>query len=354
MTVYEINSQFAGRIEDSDTYAPGNRIHIHPRNRAFVWKQKHIDALEHSLVNGFYIPAIICSGSSKSNRLEVLDGGNRITAIRKMLESTTLSDEKRRKIEFRSINVVVLNDPDNKQIVEQFRRLNKSIKVSDGQLYSMYEESPLVQAAQALLNDPYHPLRDVMDQVFSPTLHNDNAGKKTLENAVALVSGAINGVPYITKSFDRQEFMVAKTEPINIHRITAVLGDEFDVFVQANDVEEVESTRQMKAQFTVGKFLGPILYDVLTLDEPIQAIQTKWKRYILRVRRCVSRASDAIELGGANNITPDRLAKISKKVQRYLDDKHIMTKEELVDTKHVVSESQSDDETATTEDSDEE
>jgi len=95
------------------------------------------------------------------------------------------------------------------------------------------EDSPLVQEATAVLSDKSYPIRDRITNVFG-ILNVDNNGKKQLENMIAIVSGSLNGIEYITKSFDRQERKVECQEPINRAKFIKTFGIILDIFEAAN------------------------------------------------------------------------------------------------------------------------
>lgn len=335
MTLYELDSRFAGRKE-MDGYDPAKRIHIHQRNRHLAWKPKDIKLFKESLLLGYSMGEITISKNTHARRDDVLDGGNRITAVRIILSDDSLTPQDRRLIENYTVSICFMVDPTPTQIVEQFRRLNRSIKVSDGQLYYMYiEESPLVQEAVALLEDEDHPLRSTVDEVFSEGLREDNDKRVTLANALAMVSGAVYGVDSITTSFVRQEVNVMETDELDRDSISETLEHVFKVFVRANKTYDIAHAGKKKALFNVGKWVAPILYDVLARgNKPIKEIQKKWVDMMVRVRRGDENAAEAITIAGANNIKPDKLARISAKVQRYLDDQTIMTEEELKSIYH--------------------
>ena len=330
MTLYELNSRFAGRRE-MDGYDPSKRIHIHQRNRHLAWKPKDIKLIKESILLGYSMGEITISKNTVARRDDVLDGGNRITAVRIILMDGTLTPEDRRVIENYTVSICFMVDPTPTQIVEQFRRLNRSIKVSDGQLYYMYiEDSPLVQEAVALLEDEDHPLRSTVDEVFSEGLREDNDKRMNLANAIAMVSGAINGVDSITTAFIRQEVKVSETEELDRDSIAETLEHVFKVFLRANRTYDVPHASKKKALFNVGKWVAPIMYDVLTRgNTPIKEIQKKWVDMMVLFRQGAENSSDAITIAGANNIKPDKLARISAKVQQYLDDRTILTETQL-------------------------
>jgi hypothetical protein len=218
-----------------------------------------------------------------------------------------------------------------------FRRLNKSVKVSDGQLYSMSEEdSPLVREALALLNDDEHPLRTRITDCFFDTRNKDNDGKSNLENAVALISGALHGPEFITKSFARQEEHVENQAVVNRSRIVTILGHVFDVFRMADAITPLLDKRRMKSQWTVGNFLGAILYDVLMNLNAIHPIQTKWATYLGKLRSEEDSAEEAVTVPGAQNINVDKLRRISVKVQVYISENRILGKDELSAIRHPI------------------
>ena len=352
-TMFALNSDFSGR-RDSPGYDASRPIHIHRRNRPYVWNREMQLALKDSIIKGYYIPPIICSSRiiDGNERREVMEGGNRITTIRRLLNGDVceLTPEETRTIESHPITLVVMRNLTSKQTREMFRRLNKNVKVSDGQLYAMSEEdSPLVREALSLLNDDHHPLRTLINDYFFDTRDNDNDGKKNLENAIALVSGAYYGPEYITKLFSRQEDNVEEQEPIDRSVIVSRLAHVFDVFRQANEIVELTDRRKMKSQWTVGKYLGAILYDVLTNLYSVPRIQKKWASYLAKVRRDEPDALEAIAVSGAQNLNVDKLKRISAKVQTYVTENRIMTKDELDKIHHESSADSEDDDSDTEE-----
>ena len=330
-TIYELNRQFAGRI-GSKNYRPQELYHIHRRNRAYVWNMDMQKNFLDSILKGYYIPPIICSHSivDGSERREVMEGGNRITTLQRILngEVRPLTQEEAMKVNTSSIQVVVMRGLTSKQQREMFRRLNKSIKVSDGQLYAMSEEdSPLIKEALALLEDDNYPLRQMITNHFLDTRLPDNPGKKNLENAVALVSGAINGVNYITKSYNAQESKVESQTPINREEVVRVLGFIFSIFDLADEMEMLKDMRKRRGQWNVGKLLGAMLYDYHTYEHAV--IKHKWASYISMVRRGEHGAEDAIKLSGAQNLNTTRYKRVCVKVDIYVRDKRLATESEL-------------------------
>jgi hypothetical protein len=337
-TMYALNAHFSGR-RDNPGYDETKQIHIHRRNRAYVWNTVMQNDFLDSILKGYYIPPIICSShiTNYTERREVMEGGNRITTIRRILDGTvrTLTEDEKRKVDAHPITIVVIRNLTSKQTREMFSRLNKNVKVSDGQLYSMSEEdSPLVREALALLNADDHPLRTRITDFFFDTRNKDNDGKGNLENAVALVAGALHGVKCITKSFSRLEEHVEDQVAIDRTKIVTTLGHVFDVFRQANTVVELTNRSTMKAQWTVGKYLGVILYDVLMNPNSIPQIQAKWATYLGKVRNREENALEAISVTGAQNINVDKLKRISAKVYTYITYNRIMTREELNVIRH--------------------
>lgn len=337
-TIASINNDFSGRNGSPD-YDENKPIHIHRRNRAFVWNAQMQESCLDSILKGYYIPPIICSSQIKpvgtggyTERREVMEGGNRITTFRRILNENVrkLTDEERRTIESHPITLVVMRNLTSKQTREMFRRLNRNVRVSDGQLYSMSEDdSPLVREALALLNEPDYPLRTQITEYFFDTQNRDSESKPNLENAVALVSGAIYGEEFITRSYSRQEEHIENQEPINRTAVVLILGQVFDVFRQANLIVNLTDGRKKKAQWTVGRYLGAILYDILNNLGSIPQIQQKWATYIAKVRNDEPNANEAISVPGAQNMNVDRLKRISKKIEVYINTGRILTKEEL-------------------------
>ena len=334
-----LNEMFAGRTGDTN-YDAGKLVHIHRRNRAFVWSLKMQTDLFDSAIKKYYIPPIICCSIIVQNkeRRYVMEGGNRITTIRRILNGLVcvLSLEEKQKFGSHPITLVVMRDIDSKGQREMFRRLNKNTKVTDGQLYAMSEEdSPLVQASVALLDEELHPLRSIITRHFGDTVKKDNDGKKHLENAVALVSGAINGVKHISKSYNVQEQCVEDlTTPIQIQLIVEFLQLAFGVFDIADTIEPLTDMRKKRGQFSVGKWIGAIMYDLHTHRDEVDKIQMKWAKYISQVRQNVLSAEDASKLSGAQNLTATRYKRICAKVEIFLTENRLATDAEMEDIYH--------------------
>jgi 3-dehydroquinate dehydratase len=337
-TIHALNMDFAGR-RDMDGYDESKIIHIHRRNRAYVWNQEMQISCLDSILKGYYIPPIICCSRIVNGveRREVMEGGNRITTFRRILNNLVrmLTEAERDRVRSHPITLVVMRGLTNIQQREMFRRLNKNVKVSDGQLYAMSEEdSPLVREAISFLNDDDYPLRARITACFFDTKDKDNDGKKDLENAVALISGALNGVNYITKSFGRQEEMVESQEPVDRNWIVTTLGLLLDVFRMADEQSPLTDKRKLKAQWSVGKYLGAILYDLLTNTGNVLIMQQKWAAYLVSVRRGNMVAEEAIEIAGAQNLNPDKLKRKSYKVDVFLREKRLASETELKEIKH--------------------
>jgi hypothetical protein len=173
----------------------------------------------------------------------LLDGGNRITALRKILngEIRSLTQEERMKVEMYTLNVVFLSNMSEKDEREMFRRAANGVKPTDGHLYKMSEiDSHLVQLAVMILEDRTFLHRALMTQVMfdtTPTEHGESRDTKAqanLANVVALISGLMNGPDYITKSFDRQYRWVDAVTPINKDILFRKIHDIFSIFKEAD------------------------------------------------------------------------------------------------------------------------
>ena len=332
-TISQLNRDFAGRTGSVD-YDESKLVHIHRRNRPYVWNDAMQRNLLDSIMNGYYVPPIICCSRihNNSERREVMEGGNRITTFRRILNGDLgpLKPEQRQRIEAHPITLVVMRNLNSKQQRIMFRRLNKNVKVSDGQLYSMSEDdSPLVKEALAFLNNDDYPLRDLITTHFFDTRGVDNDGKRHLENALALISGAMYGVNYITKSYNTQESKIECQDPIDRNHIVQTLGAVFHVFTLADSIEYLVDRRKRKGQWSVGRWLGAILYECLTNPGEIRRIQDKWARYIVRVRRNEENAEDASKMGGAQNLTATRYKRIGVKIDIFMTSNRIATEAEL-------------------------
>ena len=350
-SINRLNNEFAGRISpDPEQYFPNRKIHIHRRNRPYVWDIKMQNKFLDSLLQGFYIPPIICSKSivtdtvlkTAKERLCVMDGGNRITTIRKILnnEIKVLTEEERDKVKDTIIQVVSMENLTPKQEREMFRRLNKSVRVSDGQLYAMSEDdSPLVREAIALLRDMEHPLRPAMNEHFPSTIGVDDAGGSNIEIAVALVSGALYGVNFITKSYNVQELKVECPHQISREIVVKRLGDVFSIFDSADSVRRSNNKQKKKIQWNVGKLLGTMLYDYHTFSfqtgefcqERFITVREKWIAYIVKMREFPDVSDEVFDISGAQNLKSSKYNKISVKVDIYLKEDRIASSAEVAE-----------------------
>lgn len=338
-TISALNADFAGRRGSPD-YDDSKLIHIHRRNRAFVWNREMQERCLDSILKGYYIPPIICCSDIRNNHecREVMEGGNRITVFRMILngEIRALTPEERSIVERHPITLVVMRNLTHRQKKEMFRRLNKNVKVTDGQLFAMSEDdSPLIQEAVALLNADDYPLRDDITACFFDTRGKDNDGCTNLSNAVALVSGALHGPDFITKSFNVQEPMIESNVPVDRARVVTILGHVLEVFRAADRRHPLEDKRRRKGQWAVGKWLSVILYDILMNPDEIRLIQDKWATYLVKVRRgdAGSATLQSARIWGGN-LTADRHYRISTMVDIYLRDNRVLTGEEVIVYRH--------------------
>lgn len=339
-TISQLISDFAGR-KDTNDYDSSKLIHIHRRNRPFVWSIAMQQKLLDSLLKGYYVPPIICS-SEVINGTEhrfVMEGGNRITTFKKILTNQIreLTIDELRKIESYPITIVVMRNLNVQQQREMFRRLNKNIKVTDGQLYAMSEDdSPLVKEAIALLNEDKYPLREIITTHFGDMKEKDTNSRGLLANAVALVSGAIHGPKYITKSYNTQEPKIECQQPINRQMLIAILSNVFEVFSMADQIVPVVANRFVKqGNFNVGKYIGCIIYDLHINPGKTQNVLKKWVTYLVKVRNNEPYANEAINISGAQNLTCDKLKRISEKVHIYITQNRIALKDELTTYRHI-------------------
>lgn len=353
-TISQLNRDFAGRI-GIPGYDEAKLLHIHRRNRAFVWNKDMQTNLLDSILKGYYIPPIICSSRivNGTERREIMEGGNRMTTIRLILNGDVreLTPDERHRVESFGIALVVMRNLTAQHQRKMFRRLNKNIKVSDGQLYAMsIDDSPLIKEASDLLDDPNYPLRDLITRHFFDTRNKDNDGRSNLANAVALVSGAAHGEDYITKSYNTQDPMVESQEPISRIQVLQILGAVFEVFSLADQQQPLSDRRKNRGQWSVGKWLGAILYDYLANPGQSRQIQEKWANYIVKFRRAEEGAADATKLGGAQNLTARRYKQMCLKVDIYLRENRLATDYELNHLVHMDDEVESEGDAASDED----
>lgn len=331
--VGDLNDSFAGRV-GSPGYDANRVVHIHRRNRAYVWTPEMAKSLLDSMVRRFYVPPIITVETVSGGTVQrhVVDGGNRITTWRKLLNDDfmKLTDEQRRVVVTFPITLVVMRGLSGESQSLMFRRINKNKSVSNGQLYAMsVDDSPVVREAVSLLEDRAYPLRvRITDHFFDTTEKPDDAGRNMLANAVCMVAGAAWGPRYITKHFDT---LLPKMErDIDRSVVTTMLGLVFDILDRTTAIVPLVDGRRRKGQWNTGRFLGCILYDLHMKSDNIAAVQDKWVQYLTRSRRNEPDAEKAIDIPGASgSLNLTKLARMSYKVSVYVTQNRLATKEEL-------------------------
>ena len=333
-------SNFSGRQGDADF--DGTKLFgLHRRQRAFVWGRDRQLKLLDSILRGLYIPPIICNEyftAAGVRRRDIMEGGNRATTMSRIMKGLVreLSEDELFTVRSYQIQIVLMNDLSPNLQREMFRRLNNSVKVSDGHLYAMSEDdSNLVKEALALLNNADYPLRARITGAFFDTVNADNDGKANLANAVAIVSGAIHGVGFITKSFARQETNVESRDIIDSDQVIALVGDAIRVFERAEELLPLNNRTKQKKQWSIGWALGAIMYEMKThpIDVRQQLIE-KWASWLVAVRRGDANAEAAIDIKGAQNINPDKLKRKCYKVNKFIETGELATEDELKTVKH--------------------
>lgn len=331
-------SNFSGRQGEAD-YDETKLFGLHRRQRAYVWGRERQLKLLDSILRGLYIPPIICNECFDNGirRRDIMEGGNRSTTMSRILKGQVreLTEVEQFKVRSYQIQIVLMDNltPDVQR--EMFRRLNNSVKVSDGHLYAMSDDAPLVCEALAFLNAPDYPLRARITGAFFDTVNADNDGKANLANAVAIVSGAMHGVDFITKSFARNESKVESKTQIDRQQITSLLSDVLTVFERADTEFPLDNKNKRKAQWSIGWALGAIMYDLMMNPENREHYIEKWKTWLVVVRRGENaKAKDAIDIKGAQNINPDKLKRKSYRVQKFIETGELATEDELKSIKH--------------------
>jgi hypothetical protein len=345
-TIGYLFKNFAGR-KDSDNYDKTKLIHIHKRNRAFVWTIVMVEKLLDTIIKGYVILPLVCCSALQDGveRREIMDGGNRLTAFAVILRNKVriLTEEERVSVLSFPITLIIMYNMSSHQIREQFRRLNTCKQATPGQLYQMsHDDSPLIQEANAFMTDVNYPLRERCINIFTDFYtKEDTDAASRLANVVGIISGALHGICYITTSFDKQEKHVEDKNPINRDLLCKMFEIILQIFERADDTFPLEKKKEKREQFTLGNLIGPILYDIYQQEE--SDIINKWSKYILQCRRGVETAKEACELKGVQNLNPDKLAKKSYRVQIFLQEGRIVSDEGLKHIRHIYSSSEEDD-----------
>lgn len=347
-----ILDNFTGRRDDPEYEARKTKTYrIHRRNRAYVWHIKKRQRFLDSIHRGYHIPPITVHESTVTDEdgvprtiREIMDGGNRITTARLIDTGRVgfeVTPEDKAALRAASLTVVVLRGLPPAEQREMFRRMNDPTKVSPGQLFAMSDDTPLVQEALAFIEDASHTLRDLIDHHF-PNItridketgrRKDSDGRTILANTVGIVSGLLYGPHYITTSYDRQEEVLL--EPVHRPTFLRELSKVLDILEDADAALGEVDKRTLLKQWNLGFILGPLIYDIKTTED-LAATRQKWKAYIIRVRVKSPNAEEALtKLGGGNNLTATRLLRMSKRVDKYLEDGTLLSKEELKLIHHI-------------------
>lgn len=346
-TIFNLSSNFAGRVGDPE-YDENKKNQIHRRNRAFVWSPSMVACLLDSILKGYPIGSITFIQQVVNGQIKrfAIDGGHRLTTFKRILnnEVRTLTETERATVMSYSIPILVIENATTSQQIDMFRRLNKSVSVTPGQLFEMSEtDSTLVQEALAFLNADDYPLRAKITEHFTDTRNEaDSKGRTVLANTVVLISCALYGVYHANKSFEYHEDVL--NTPIDNSKLQNMLGLLFAVYERANQIFPITDKRKLKAQRPMGRFNGAILYDLHTQPQNILDVIEKWGRFIAMYREGNPFAIDALDIAGAQNLTPHRLKKISSNVASLLNHMRLLTKEELKVIYHDDNETVYDDE----------
>lgn len=291
-------------------------------------------------MKGYVIQQLVCCSVmyDRVQRREIMDGGNRLTAFWKILNNKmrVLTEDERVTVRSFQITLIVMYDMSSHQIREQFSRLNICKKASSGQLYQMsQDDSPLVQEAIALMTDISYPCRERLIQIFSDFFtQKDTDTSSILENTVGIISGTLNGVYQITTKFDAQEVYVEDSIPINREEFLETFETVLQIFESVDETLALEKKAHKRQQFTLGNFIGPILYDIHQKELSVANIIEKWSNFILMLRQGKENAKYVLVIKGAQNLNSDKLAKMSYSVKIFIEEERLLSEEELKGIKH--------------------
>jgi hypothetical protein len=344
LSLYDLDRQFSGRNEHGfpGGYDPTALYVLHPRQRAEVWKHDHQLKLWESFDRARYVPPIIVHEVIENNtrRRYILDGGNRISAVRRILRGTVreLTADELMRVRSYTIMVVVLRGLDAAEIREQFRLLNRVVRVTDGHLYYMSrEDSPLIDYACRLMEEAEHPLRAQITALFGTAVLQDTDSRGNLSNLMALFAGAQHGLGprtaagkypqcHITRSFDVNcDILGARLDTALIETRMRIC---FAAFERANELSRLEDARVRKGEFNVGRYLGVMLHDLAIGVDPMVLV-TKWGRAIADVRDGNDTMANAITMNGAQNLNYRKMSQISFQVDFALENRRMPNEAEL-------------------------
>lgn len=342
LSLYTLDRNFSGRLPPfPGDYTPNALYLLHPRQRAEVWKREHQEKLLDSILRGRYVPPIIVHEVIENNapRRYILDGGNRISAVRRILMGTirALTADERRAVESYTIAVVVLRNLDPAEIREQFRLLNRVVKVTDGHLYYMSrEDSPLIDYACRLMEGE-HPLRERIATLFGEAVLQDTASRGNLANLVALFAGAQYGLGPRTATGKYPQCHITRSFDINSDILNADVNEDLivtrmriccSVFERADVLHPMGDARVRKGEFNVGKYLAVILYDLVTGRDPM-AVVDKWGQAVANARAGDATMLNATTMKGAQNLNYRKMSQISFQVDFALENHRMPTEAEI-------------------------
>jgi len=298
-------------------------IRIPSCQRQWAWKnvrglQKQQELID-SAMNGFPIPTCIMN-CLNLRQFDIYDGRHRMETLWRYANDkfawngkkfSELTPELKDRFNSREIPVTIMEDATNAQLAEVFIRLNKGVPLKDYDLFWANRESPLVGATERLVF-PHARLAAALGDV-------DLKNRNDLANWVGLVRGlSTQNAGNISTSYIRASENDGLNVMVNDAFVTSGLDALATLFESANAAHP--TTDKIKRAFKkVGKLSAFFVADWLAAEDGA-AIIRKWVRVIKRLRgQNNDDMKNALSTKGAQNLTAEKIAKVLRQVNDYLE-----------------------------------
>jgi len=317
-------SQFAERYvppggDAAQKHAP---MTVPEGQREWAWngargllKQKQ---LIDSIINGFPIPTCIFN-LVNSNEYQIYDGRHRIETIYQFFNDkfewegkkySQLSPELKERFNYREIPVTVVSNATVNQLADMFIRLNKGAPLKDCDLFWANRETELVRATKRLVI-PHARLKAALNV-------KDMENRRDLANWVAIVRGlSTRNAGNMSTSYIRAAEGGGLDAPVNNEIVMSGLDALATLYETAN--RSFPADGKGSPFKNVGKLSAFFIADWLGSADSV-AVITKWVSVIGRLRSASpTDMKNALSTTGAQNLTHEKIAKVIKQVNDYLE-----------------------------------
>lgn len=268
ISVYQLMSLFEPR-EDTVEHA---KYKIPGHQRFFRWKPEQERDLVDSVINGYPIPSIIVHKTLEENRETywVEDGQQRLTALHRFVnnkfayenlyyckegvdETRRLTQHQLRYFDNRQIPVTIVEgDLTSDTKADIFHRLQRGTPLSNGEKLMSRSSTKAVSLALEMMERFSHEDNSMFKSL--------DKKRKTLENAVGVVSGFIMGSPFITNSYERLYKFLDNEDFEDANKLRHL--DEGIMFIKSiyDKVYEENGTINSSNRCNLGKYLSKLIH----------------------------------------------------------------------------------------------